>query len=520
MIKITKVMKKNRIPITCGFLMLSSFAQIVRAQERPNILLVVADDMEYSSVGAFGCQVKNITPNIDRLAENGIRFTNGYVNVAVSQPSRGVMMTGLYGHQSGIEGFQHYTGDKLTLTEQLRNAGYETAMLGKLAHSMPKYNTELKKFYIAKDLDDLGMGRDPQLYYKYCNQFFEHVKAVSKPFFFMVNSRDPHRPFAGSGQEMSYQPFVKFFKSGKNYPSPSKIYTPGEITVPGFLPDIKDVRTEVAQYFSSVKRCDDMVGMVMKSLKENGLDKNTLIIFLSDNGMAFPFAKTNCYLASTKTPMIAVWPGKIKPNSIDSTHIVSEIDFYPTFLDAAQIKEPNYLEGRSLMQLFKGNKQKGWDDVYTQFYETARKTRYPMRAIEDKEYVYIFSPWSDGDQQFQNESMAGLTFKAMKKEAQKSPSIAHRVDFFLNRDIEEFYDLKKDPNALNNLINDPQYQKIIEKYRQMLKNKMGKTKDPALEAFDNRYDKGKVRAWLEKDKESATASEKNIPINLKGEGDD
>lgn len=487
--------------------------QFTQAKQRPNIVLVVADDMEYSSIGAYGCPVKDITPNIDKLAEEGMRFTNGYVNVAVSQPSRGVMMTGLYGHQSGIEGFQHYTGDKLTLTEQLRNSGYETAMLGKLEHSMPKYDKELKEFYIAKDLGDLGMGRDPRLYYQYSNQFFKYIKKVHKPFFFMINSRDPHRPFAGSGQEMNYKQFQQFFKSGKNYPKPSRTYTPDEITVPGFLPDIKAVRTEVAQYFSSVKRFDDMLGMVMKALKENKMDKNTLIVFLSDNGMAFPFAKTNCYLASTKTPLIAVWPGKIKPSSVDSTHVVSEIDFYPTFLDIAQIKKPEYLDGRSLISLFEGKSQNGWDEVYTQFYETSRKTRYPMRAVEDKQYGYIFSPWADGDIPFQNESMAGLTFKAMQKEAQKSPYIAHRVDLFLNREIEEFYDLRKDPNALNNLINDPKYQGIIEEYRQKLRDQMEKTQDPALEAFDNRYDKDKVREWLKEDAQKVALAEKNISVN-------
>src|SRR5690606_390770 len=131
-------------------------------------------------------------------------------NVAVCQPSRGVIMMGLYGHQSGIEGFEHYNGELPTLTERLRSAGYETAMLDKIEHSMPKQETEQEKFYITKQRQEIGMGRNPQLYYKYSNQFLEHVRKVDKPFFFMVNSRDPHRPFAGSVGESTNGQFKKY----------------------------------------------------------------------------------------------------------------------------------------------------------------------------------------------------------------------------------------------------------------------------------------------------------------------
>lgn len=473
---------------------------LIAQEKKPNILLVVADDMNFDSVGAFGSPVENVTPNLDKLAASGIRFTNAHVNVAVCQPSRGIIMMGLYGHQSGIEGFEHYRGELPTLTERLRSAGYETAMLDKIEHSMPKQKTEEEKFYISKQLQETGMGRDSQVYYNYSNQFLEHVKKVDKPFFFMVNSRDPHRPFAGSASERTNGQFKEYFESGGTYPDPSRIYTPDEIEVPGFLPDIPKVREEIAQYYSSVRRFDDTLGAILRSLEEHHKIDNTLIIFISDNGMAFPFAKTNCYLNSTKTPFIASWPGVISP-SVDTINFISGVDFLPTFMEVAGEKIPKEISGKSFLPLLKGRKQKGRDFVFTQFYETSGKVRFQMRAVQDKKYGYIFNPWTTTDKQFRNESMQGLTFNAMKEEAKTNPEVALRVDLFLNRTLEEFYDFENDPNAQHNLINDPNYQDTIKKYRKKLRLWMVKEKDPLLYAFDNKNNLEKVKMYVIRDQE-------------------
>lgn len=355
-----------------------------------NILLIVADDMNYNAVGTFGCTIPNTTPNIDKLASQGLQFTNAHVTTSVCQPSRGAIMTGMYGHHSGIEGFEHFKGTQLTLTEHLRSAGYMTGILGKVSHSMPKYETELDKFDLVKDMNELGFGRDPKKYYEFTRSFFMKAKGENKPCFMMANSHDPHRPFAGSAGEMSF--------TGPNKApvvNPSKTFKPEEIVVPGFLPDITDVRKEVAQYYSSVRRCDDTVGEILRALKESGLDKNTLIVFISDNGMSFPFSKTNCYLNSTKTPFIAKWPDVIKPG-IDAENFISGIDFLPTFLEAAGIQRPENIDGSSFLSLLKNQKQNGRDKVLTQFNETVSGERYPMRAVQNKLYGYIFNPWSHG----------------------------------------------------------------------------------------------------------------------------
>src|SRR5690606_26696680 len=143
--------------------------------------------------------------------------------------------------------------------------------------------------------------------------------------------------------------------------------------------------------------------------------------------------------------------------------------FLPTLMEVAGEKIPKEISGKSFLTLLKGGKQKGRDFVFTQFYETSGKTRFQMRAVQDKKYGYIFNPWTTVDKQFRNESMQGLTFNAMKEEAKTNSEVASRVDLFLNRTLEEFYDFDNDPNAKHNLINNPNYQDAIKKYRTKLR---------------------------------------------------
>jgi N-sulfoglucosamine sulfohydrolase len=224
----------------------------------------------------------------------------------------------------------------------------------------------------------------------------------------------------------------------------------------------------------------------MRALRESGQAGNTLIMFLSDNGMSLPFAKTNCYLNSTRTPWIALWPGKTKPGLVDKQHFISGIDFMPTALDAAGVPQPKGMDGSSFLPVLLGKRQPERDKVFTQFHETSGRNRYPMRCVQNRRFGYIFNPWSDGQLVFRNESQSGLTFNAMKAAAGTNESVAARVKLFQYRVVEEFYDFEKDPDALHNLIDDPSYKKEIQNVREALVAWMRKTGDPALEAFENR----------------------------------
>lgn len=461
---------------------------------RPNIVLITADDMNWDAVGAFGCPVPGTTPNIDRLAHEGIRFTHGHVTIAVCQPSRSAMMTGLYPHNSGGEGFFRLRKEGLPiLPDLLRNSGYDVGILGKVPHSTPY---EHFKWDMGHDIKELGTGRNPGVYRGYAEQFVAGAQERRRPFFLMYNSHDPHRPFYGNDPAEWYEE--------RDPPAaiPSRVFTPEEITVPGFLEELPEVRLEISEYYSSVRRCDDSVGGLLNALDEAGVADNTLLLFLSDNGMAFPYAKTNCYLNSTQTPWIMRWPDVIRegatvtPGAADESHFVSGIDITPTFLEAAGVAYPVAAhtdrtdpDGRSFLHLLRGEPDDTRSTAVTQFHQTALRRNYPMRCIQSARFGYIFNPWSDGKRVFQNESQSGRTFNAMKVAAENDGAIRHRVEFFLHRVVEEFYDFRVDPNARRNLIDDPSYQDEIEKLCSELEENMRTYGDPLLEVFCHRNDK-------------------------------
>jgi N-sulfoglucosamine sulfohydrolase len=234
----------------------------------------------------------------------------------------------------------------------------------------------------------------------------------------------------------------------------------------------------------------------MQVLRETRTDRDTLVIFLSDNGMAFPFAKTNCYLNSTHTPLMVRWPGHVKPGSVDGDHFVSGIDLMPTILEAAGVARPSGMDGFSCVPVLAGGRQAGRDMVFTQFHETSGQAKFPMRCVQNARFGYIFSPWADGSREFRNESMGGRTFKAMKAEAASNAEVAARVELFLHRTVEEFYDFEKDPNALHNLVEVGAYRRQVDAFRATLEAWMVKTEDPALEALRNRNSPEELKAWM------------------------
>ncbi|MBI4876687.1 MAG: sulfatase [Acidobacteria bacterium] len=450
------------------------------AASRPNVLLITADDMNWDAPGCFGNPMPNVTPNIDRLASQGMRFEHAHVTVAVCQPCRSALMTGRYPHRNGAEGFQPIREDVPTLQEQLRGAGYLNGILSKTEHLAPQSKFCWDYFEPAATL---GAGRDPSLYHRHTAEFLKRARSAGKPFFLMANASDPHRPFAGSDQEAAGQ--TKKKRADKPQPV-RRTLRPGEVRVPGFLPDIPEVRREVAEYYTSVYRCDETVGEVLRALRESGLEQNTLVMFLSDNGMSFPYSKTNCYRDSTRTPWIVRWPGRVKPSVVEGRHMISGIDFMPTVLEVAGLPAVEGMDGRSFVPVLEGRGQAGREQVVTVFHETSGRQRFEMRALETPRFGYIYNGWSDGKRIFRNESQNGRTFAAMREAAQTDPGIAARVEFFVKRVPEEFYDYQADPHALRNLIQTPQHQAEIGRMRRALLDWMRKTADPVAGAFQER----------------------------------
>ncbi|MEZ5965498.1 MAG: sulfatase [Planctomycetota bacterium] len=466
--------------LAAGFAVVAALAAGPAAQDAPrptlNVLLLTVDDMDARTPGVFGGLVPGVTPNIDRLAAEGMRFEHGHVAAAICQPCRQALMTGRFPHAvSPKGGFDAVRADVPTLQEQLHAAGYFQGILGKEKHLAPA-----RRFCWDAVRGEAEVGRDPARFYEFAKEFFAAAKTNGKPFFLMANSHDPHRPFPGCDADA--KPLERDAR-GRPIGRPSRFFRPDDVVVPGFLPDLPDVRRELARYYTSAHRADDTVGMVLRALHEAGLDDSTLVMFLTDNGMAFPFAKTNTYLASTAAAWIVRWPGRVKVGSVDRTHLISGVDFAPTILEATGVPAPPGMHGRSFLPLLEDGEQAGRDVAFTEINCIASGVAYPMRCARETKLAYMWNGWADGSKVFKNESQAGLTFKAMQAAAENDEALAARVHLFQYRVQEELFDCEVDPSCLHNLIADPAHAADVARLRQALLRHMQATADPQTDAF-------------------------------------
>lgn len=448
-----------------------------------NILFFTADDMNYDSSGVCGGPIKDLTPQLDRLAAEGMRFEYAYSTVAVCQPVRQTMQCGLYPHRSGSMGFFPLKPEVRTLNQQLHDAGYLISMFGKGKHHQPA-----EKFCV--DVADDSISRKPSKLAEATRKVLRMAREQGKPFFHNVNCYDPHRPFIG----------MKGADDLAEGEPPSRWIKPEEVTsVPGFLEDLPEIRRELAGYYTNVRRLDDAVGAVLAVLKEEGFAEDTLVIFYAgDHGMSFPFGKSNIYENSSRGALIIRWPGVTMHGAVDRDHLVSTLDFAPTLLEAAQLPAIPGIDGRSFLPVVKGGKLAGWDRVFTCYNAAFGSNWLPMRCLRTKDRSYIWNAWSDGQRKYHTENMSGLTWKAMVAAAQSHPEIKARADFYLHRAPEEFYDMSNDRFERNNLIADPARQSEINTMRQELLSMMQRTRDPFAEAFAHRENKELVPAVISK----------------------
>ena len=360
---------------------------------RPNLLIVTVDDMNCDSVGAFGCPLADTTPNIDRFAAEGLRYQYAHVQTGSCYPSRNVMFSGRFSHNTGVEGFYQVKDARYPhLVDLMKQGGYFVAIRGKVKHSTP-----YQPYGWDADLTTLdGVKqhiKDPVSYYRSTQRGIELASTAGKPFCLNINISDPHKPFyamTGKGKVVD-DPYV-----------PSKVFSADEVPIPGFLFDHPDVRKELAHYYSSVRRADDCFANIMRALDESGQRDHTVVMFLSDHGMPLPFAKTAVWRHSTRTPWIVRWPGVAQPNRLDNQHLISAVDLLPTLLDIAEMPLPQGLDGQSFLPTIRGESQSDRDQVYTFHNENSGRNRSPMRCVETKRFGYIFNPWSDRQTYFQD----------------------------------------------------------------------------------------------------------------------
>jgi len=427
-----------------------------------NVLLLIGDDHGLDA-GCYGNRVIK-TPNLDRLAGEGVRFSHGFSTVASCSPSRSVILTGLFVHTNGQYGLAHAEHKQSTyanvrsLPRLLRENGYRTGVIGKL-HVIPP---EVYPFE-----QQLPGGRNVYEMAEKAREFF--AAKDDRPFFLLIGYVDPHR--AGRG-----------FANDQNYRNVQKVsYNPDDVIVPPDLPDLPEVRQDIADYYESVSRLDQGIGFVLKALEETGKANETLVIYLSDNGMPFPGAKTNLYDAGIRLPLIVRSPAQTKRGIVNHA-MVSWVDIAPTILDWAGIKPPANLPGRSLLSILEQENPQGWDTIFASHVFHEITMYYPMRAVRTRRHKLIWNLAHELPYPFASDLWGSPTWQTILRRNVKMMG-QRPTDAFLHRPEYELYDLEKDPHELKNVANDPAYAPILSDLKARLRKMMEETKDPWVVMF-------------------------------------
>lgn len=440
-------------------------------QKKPNVVLVVADDHGREAVGCYGNPVIK-TPNLDKLASEGVRFTHAFCTTASCSASRSVILTGLYNHANGQYGHQHSFHHFVSfeniksLPVLLTKAGYRTARIGKLHVAPP----EVYKFD-----EELGAeSRNPVAMTQKCKDFI--AASDARPFFLYFCPSDPHRG-GGKADELPYKP-DRFGNRAKGYPGVKEVkYDPKDIIIPPFLPDIPECRSELAQYYQSVSRVDQGVGQLLEILKQSGKYESTLVIYISDNGVAFPGAKTTLYEPGMNLPCIVRSPYQKKQGLVCNA-MITWADITPTILDfAGALQKETDFHGRSFQSILEDESPKGWDEIYASHTFHEITMYYPMRVIREREHKLIWNIAHGLEYPFASDLWESSTWQAVLQRGDKFYG-KRSIDAYLHRSEFELYDLDEDPYEIKNLAGDAKYEKLLGELKEKLKSFQNRTNDP------------------------------------------
>ena len=438
-----------------------------------NVVLVVTDD-QGQDAGCYGNSVLK-TPNLDALAAEGTLFKYAYCTTASCSPSRSVILSGLFNHangQFGLEhGYNHFRSfdDAKSLPVMLSEAGYRTARVG-------KYHVGPEAVYHFDEVVP-GNSRSPV---KMAENSRELIAAKSdKPFFLSFCMSDPHRAAVAKWAPNQPNSFGNK-KPGESYPGVKPVhYKPDDVIVPPFLPDTPACRAELAQYYESISRADAGLGKLIEILKQTGHYDDTLIVYISDNGMPFPGAKTSVYEASLRLPCVVRDPGAKKRGVVNEA-FVSWVDITPTILEFAGVKPIGKvkLQGRSFLPILDETKPAGWDEVYAShtFHEVTMY--YPMRVVRSGQYKLIWNIASPLPFPFAADLYESATWQDSLKRGDDILYGKRTFAQLIHRPRFELYDLEADPDEIYNLASDQKHAGELEKLKQKLRDFQMRTDDP------------------------------------------
>jgi arylsulfatase A-like enzyme len=400
------------------------------AKEKPNIVVFIADDAGMD----FGCygnkEIK--TPNIDQLAQQGLTFENAFLTASQCSPSRTSMLSGQYAHTVGTEDLHTGIDDTTKLLPSyLSENGYLTGIMLK-GHIG---NNGMKQF----DWYDQGFWPDyvqGKWFDKALDNFETFLnKTDGDPFFLWVGFVDPHRPYIEDKVKANRAPQVN---------------DPKNIKVPPYLVDSDTTKIDLAHYYDEITRMDEQIGSMIELLERRNLRDNTIIIFLSDNGMPFPGAKGTCYDSGVQTPLIFAWDKKIPADKRHKNGLISTIDLSPTILDLAGIEKPQQMYGTSFRQILMDPTAKGRDFVFGE--RNWHGTDEHIRYVRTEDYKLILNSYIYLPHGTPSDLSTSLSWYELQKKRRNGAITDEQERLFeVPRPRVELYDIQNDPYESENM---------------------------------------------------------------------
>ncbi|RMF40610.1 MAG: sulfatase atsG [Planctomycetota bacterium] len=448
-----------RVNGPCLGILATLLATSLSLAAQPNFVFIIADDCTYLDLEVYGGQAR--TPNLVRLAEQGMTFTRCFQAAPMCSPTRHNIYTGLYPVKSGAWPNHTcvYPGTK-SIAHYLQDAGYRVALSGK-THIAPResfpfeYDDEFRSADIAAE--------NP---YPTIEKFIVECQQSDTPFCLFACSNEPHSPW--------------------NKGDPSR-YPPESLTLPPSWVDTPETRQAYSNYLAEITYFDGQCGRLLELLDKHGVRDDTLVMVVSEQGSSFPFAKWTCYELGLASGMIVRWPGKVTPGS-RSDALVEYCDVTPTFLDAAGVAVPETLDGRSFLPVLLG--QTTEHKRYTFGIHTTRgiingSEMFGIRSCGTKNFRYIrnLNPeatFTNAVTQVEKDK-TGLWASWLRAARSGDPHAAEMVYRYQHRPPEELYDVVHDPHCLRNLIDDPKYASIVRELSSQLDQWMKSQGDRGIE---------------------------------------
>jgi len=418
--------------------------------QKPNIVFILADDVNHDAIGSYGGE--NVaTPNIDRLASQGIQFNQAYSAMAMCAPFRAELYTGLYpvrngvasNHTSARPGTQsvcHYLGD----------LGYRVGLTGK-KHASPA------ETFPFESLSE-GNGKSQQLDWEGMERF---MGQNDEPFCLFVCSQNAHAPWTEGDASQFDAKAIKLLPTQHDNPATREVMT---------------------RYYAEVAALDAQVGRTLEVLAKSGKADNTLVIFSSEHGWALGFSKWSNWNMGIHTAFVARWPGRVAPNT-KTDALIQMADVVPTFIEAAGGDADKYdLDGMSFLSVLVGRSEKNREFVYGLHHNIPEGEPYPIRSINDGQYHYIWNLKPEAayhEKHIMAENSRLVWWGAMEEAARGGDKAAKvLVEKYRRRPGEELYRVGVDDYETNNLADNPEYASVKQRLRSELRRWMKSQHDP------------------------------------------